>query len=176
MSKRSTDSEQATEDFYKLELVGLSPADERPEIALRMFDRKNAVLHEQDIGADGGFTIPAQALKIADRVVLGAPDDKGSIRSDASISYRANEFLAQINDSRLVLAEGAWSRFRFHWACVSGSVQVCRRRPRWFDRVVAEATAVRWQFDPLANGLSSGGFLKSSALERLSPSLNDLMV
>jgi len=124
---------------YRLELVGLAPEGERPSVVVQVTDKKNAVLHSQAVTADGAFTIPPDILKKAHRVVLGAPDGNKGIQAETALSFRASEFTAQIRDGTLAVAEGIWSRFLFHWVCVSGSVRVCRRRPWWFDSLITAA-------------------------------------
>ncbi len=51
MSKRIADSKQegGKPCAYKLELVGLATVDDRPDIAMQVLDRKNAVLQSQRI-------------------------------------------------------------------------------------------------------------------------------
>ena len=117
MSERKPDlkNEGNERDFYRLELVGLIAPTDRPNMVVLAVDSSNAVLHTQEVGNDGKFTIPADLLKRAHRVILGASDGKGGIQTEASVSYRGNEFLAQIKDGTLALAEGIWSRFKFHW-------------------------------------------------------------
>ena len=131
MADRNTDAKRPSNDLesYKLELVGLTAASERPEVIVQALDANNAVIHTQAVGSDGSFAVPAAALKRAHRVVLGAPDGKGGVKADTSVSYRAGEFTAQIQDGTLALAEGIWAQFKYNWVCVSGSVQACRRRP-----------------------------------------------
>lgn len=151
-------------DRYKLELVGLTAESDRPQIVVQALSRDNAVLHTDEVDGDGAFALPAEVLARAHRVVLGAPGDKGGVRADASISYRAGELLGQIKDGRLVLAEGTWSKLRVRWACVSGSVQVCRRRPWWFADVIRAATEVRRELVPAVR-----------VLDGIRPSLGELL-
>ncbi|MFZ5636127.1 MAG: hypothetical protein ACOY82_06020 [Pseudomonadota bacterium] len=175
MSKRPTDSKQdaGTPRAYRLELAGLASADDRPAIAMQILDRKNAVLQSRIIGSDGRFDVSTDLLERAHRVLLGAPDGQEGVRADASVVYRANEFLTQIRHGRLTLAEGIWSRFRLLWTCVSGSVRVCRRRPWWFDRVIAAASPA-----PTPHRMASAvahAYGSSSAFAAVSPSLPELI-
>jgi hypothetical protein len=170
MVERKTDSKRADDghDIYTLELVGISAADDKPTVVVQALDAKNAALHTQEVASDGRFTMPPDVLKRAHRVTIGAGDDKGGVRADASISYRADEFAAQIKGGTLALAEGIWSRFKFHWACVSGSVQACRRRPWWYDSLFSAATSPTLRASPHA-------LLPAAPLERIVPSINDLI-
>jgi hypothetical protein len=165
-------------DSYKLELVGLAADAERPKVVVQALDKGGGVVHTQVVSADGKFALPAAALKAAERVVLGAPDGKGGVRPDASVTYRASELAVQIKDGTLALAEGIWSVFRFHWVCVSGSVQVCWRRPWWFGSIISAATRID---ERLAVGARAAlaAPATSAALrvrERIVPSFNDLLV
>lgn len=166
-------------DLYKLELVGLTAASDRPNMVVQSLDAASAVLHTQDIGSDGNFTIPADVLKRAHRVMLGASDGKGGIQADASVSYRGNEFTAQIKDGTLALAEGIWTGFIPHWACVHGSVQACWRRPWWFDSIFTAATTVAGRATTRARALSlsvaPAVSLAATLQDRIVPSLNDLI-
>lgn len=175
MSKRPTDSkpDAGKPCVYRLELAGLSNADDRPEIAMQILDRKNVVLQSRIIGSDGNFDVSTELLERAHRVVIGAPDEREGVRADASIVYRASEFLTQIRHGRLTLAEGIWSRFRLLWTCVSGSVRVCRRRPWWFDRVIAAASPALTQHK-LPAALAPA-YDPASALATVSPSLPELI-
>ncbi len=159
---------------YKLELVGLKAGGERPGVVVEVRDRKDAVIHAQEVGADGVFTIPPEALERAQRVVVGAADDKGGVEAEGALSYRAAEFAAQIQNGTLALAEAVWSRLLLRWMCVSGRVRLCRRRPWWFDNLVAAATL------PLASSSARLGLAtrESVALAFDSPvkaSLDDLL-
>ena len=185
MVERTTDSkpEGNERDLYKLELVGLSAASDRPNVVVQALDAANAVLHTQEVGSDGNFAVPAEVLKRAHRVVLGASDGKGGIQAEASVSYRGSEFKAQIKDGTLALAEGIWSGFKHHWVCVSGSVQACRYWPWWFDSVITAASTVQGRARTQARALSSSfsssispaQALTATAKTSIVPSLNDLI-
>jgi hypothetical protein len=179
MAERNTDSKRAgnNRETYQLELVGLTAASDRPEVVVQALGDDNAVLHTQVVGNDGQFAVPADALKRAHRVVLGAPDGKGGVKADASVSYRASEFTAQIQDGTLALAEGIWAQFRFNWVCVSGSVQACRRRPWWFDSLFTAATTLQERTSTRTTALSRAGAGAQPAglQQRLTPSLNELI-
>ena len=160
-------------DGYTLELVGLQPGAERPAVVVQVRGAKNEVLHSQKVGADGRFAIPAEALKSARSVVIGAPDGEG-IAADASVRFRSQDFAAAAAGGTLALAEGIWARFRFQWQCVSGSVRVCRRRPIWFDTLITAAVAP----SRLA-ALTAGGAARIGASARpaasLHPSISDIL-
>jgi hypothetical protein len=178
MAERISDSKREGNDrgSYQLELVGLTDAGDRPNLAVQLLDGANAVLHTQAIKADGSFSIPPAVLKRASRVTIGSADDKGGVQAAASVSYRANEFAAQVKDGTLALAEGIWSRFRFQWVCVSGKVQACWRRPWWYDSIITAATTVRGRVRPQVRGLLTASSAARVSLQELNtPSLNDLI-
>jgi len=172
-----TDSKPTGNDrsTYQLELVGLPAGGERPKVVVQALDANLGVVFSDEVEPNGSFNLPPDVLKRANRVVLGAPDDKGGVHTDASVSYRANEFAAQINKGTLALAEGIWSRFRFHWACVSGSVQACRRRPWWFENIVVAATSLAGRANLRARAPSASPELVAPTIDRFGPSLNDLL-
>ena len=181
MGERTTDSkpEGNERDLYKLELVGLTAAIDRPKVVVQALDAANAVLHTQEVGSDGNFAVPAEVLKRAHRVVLGASDGKGGIQAEASVSYRGSEFTAQIKEGTLALAEGIWTGFISHWVCVHGSVQACWRRPWWFDSIFTAATTVAGRATTRARALSlsvaPAVSLAATLQDRIVPSLNDLI-
>jgi hypothetical protein len=157
--------------LYRLEFVGLTVGGDRPDVVVQALDRNNHVLHSHAVPSDGSFRLPDEVLQRAHLIVLGASDGRGGVRKDATVSYRAEEFAAQIKDGTLALAEGVCTRLLFHWTCVSGSVRACRRRPWWFDTIIATATTVTARFSanlpPLGN--------RSVAIAPTVPSLNDLI-
>lgn len=159
---------------YRLEMVGLAPEGERPSVVVQATDKKNAVLHSQEVGADGAFTIPPDVLKKAHRVVFGASDGKKGIQAETALSFRASEFTAQVRDGTLAIAEGIWSRFLFHWVCVSGTVRVCRRRPWWYDSLITAAVSPAIRLASRALGRSQA--ISLAVREQFSPSINDLLV
>lgn len=167
--------ERRDRNQYRLELVGLASEGERPSVVVQATDKKNAVLHSQEVGADGAFTIPPDVLKKAHRVILGAPDGNKGIQAETALSFRASEFTAQIRDGTLAVAEGIWSRFLFHWVCVSGSVRVCRRRPWWFDSLITAAISPAIRLAPRARALGRSQAISLAVREQLSPSVNDLI-
>ena len=132
MSERNADPQKPGEahgGHFRLELVGLTGVSDRPEIAIAALDAAGGSLYSQDIPEDGHFALPQDVLKRAARIVLGASNGKAVVSTEASLSFRAEEFMSQLRGNTLALAEGIWSRFRYHWVCVSGSVQACKRRP-----------------------------------------------
>ncbi len=187
MGERTNDSAYRgnERDLYKLELVGLGAPGDRPNVAVLAVGARNEVLHTQEVGEDGNFTLPAEVLKQAQRVVVGASDDKGGVHADAAITYRADEFRAQLQNGTLALAEGTWLRFRFHWVCVSGSVQACKRRPWWYESIVTAATTLARASSVTASALSAPFALATNRASlstasatlpsRLVPSINDLI-
>jgi hypothetical protein len=151
MAKGRTDGKNQDGDQLRLELVGLQAGGERPKLVVQALDEKQRVLLAQQPGPDGVFKMPQEVLKRAARVVIGADDDAGGVKAEGAIGYRASEFAAQIRNGTLALAEGVWSRLLYRWVCVSGSVRVCRRRPRWFEQVFVAATeAVARASQPVA--------------------------
>jgi hypothetical protein len=158
---------------YTLELVGVQPGQERPPVVVQALGAENEVLHSQKIGTDGAFDIPPDVLKKARYIVFGAPKDDG-IAADGSVRFRAREFEVAAANRTLALAEGIWSRFRFQWQCVSGSVRVCRRRPIWFDELITAAVApARAAFSLQASALARVGL--STRTANLSASINDIL-
>ena len=105
------------------------------------------------------------------------------------MTYRAREFAAQLKDGTLALADGTWSRFRFQWACVSGKVQACWRRPWWYESIITAATTVKTPARTQARALSTlsratrAGFaarspqaMRQATLQQVaSPSLSELI-
>lgn len=162
-------------DSYTLELAGIQPGAERPAVAVEVRGAGNEVLHSQRVGADGRFTIPPAALKNARIVVFGAPEEKG-VAAEGSVRFRAEEFQAAAASGTIALAEGVWSRFRFHWQCVSGSVRVCRRRWIWFDELISAAVEpLRATSAFAASGAGRAGPGVSQVAVRLRPSISDII-
>ena len=175
--KPAKQGESAKMGRYRLELVGFK-GDERPQILVQTVDRKNTVLFSERVAVDGSFAIPADVLRKSHQVILGAPDAKGVPAANASVRYRASEFASAARNGTIALAEGVWSRFLFNWECVNGSVRVCRRRPWWFDTLIAEAVSPvsRLRVGVRAAGFSAVRAGGAAALDRFQPSVNDLLV
>lgn len=179
MSEQKADAQKpgdAHGGHYRLELVGLTGASDRPQIAMTALDAAGGTLYSQDIGDDGHFALPQDVLKRADRIVLGASNGKAVVSTEASLSFRAEEFMSQLRGNTLALAEGIWSRFRYHWVCVSGSVQACKRRPWWFDSIITAATSSLNRSSLRDETLSMTSASSSSLAQRITPSLNELIV
>lgn len=168
-----TKSEGRGQARVRLELVGLASPGDAPKLLVQALDAKNKPLHSEEVAGDGSFALPAEALARAQRVVIGAPDAEGGVQADASVTFRATEFAAQISKGTLALAEGIWSRFHPRWTCVSGSVRHCRRRPWWFDSIVSEAIRLRPRLGSIA--LAASRLRGAPLAERLAPSLSDLV-
>lgn len=162
---------------YRLELVGLQAGGQRPDMVVQVVDAKKGVVRTEKVAENGTFALPPDVLKKAELVIVGAADEKGGVAANASARFRASEFAALVKDGTLALAEGIWSRFLFHWECVSGSVRVCRRRPWWFDTLI-DAVAV--PLKTLGSTRRAARFMGAgtSALpfERFEPSVNDLLI
>ena len=178
MAERKTGRKggEGKRDEYRLELVGFKPGGDRPNVIVQVVDKSNKVLYSQGVGADGVFAIPADVLKRAHRVTLGASDGSGGVAVESAVSYRASEFTAQIRGGTLAVAEGIWSRFLFNWVCVSGSVRVCRRRPWWFDSIIAAATLPLARSRARSAALGLGESAAFSLADRVQLSVNDLVI
>jgi hypothetical protein len=157
---------------YTLELVGLDPGQERPAVVMQALGAENEVLHSQKIETDGAFAIPPDVLKKARYIVFGAPKDKG-IAAEGSMRFRAREFEVAAANQTIALAEGIWSRFRYQWQCVSGSVRVCRRRPIWFHELITAAVAPRTPHPLRASASARVGV--SARAANLGASINDIL-
>ena len=129
-SSNQPESSDGSGGRYRLELVGLTSLADRPGITVQAIDAKNDVLSSQRVDQDGNFTLPADVLRRAAHVVVGASDDKDGVKREGALRFSAEDFRAQTNTGVLALAEPVWSGWRYYWTCVSGSVRVCRRRPR----------------------------------------------
>jgi hypothetical protein len=162
---------------YRLELVGFQAGGQRPDMVVQAVDPKKGIVHSEKVAPDGSFSIPPDVLRTAEYVVVGAADEKGGVAADASARFRASEFASLARQGTVALAEGVWSKFLFHWECVSGSVRVCRRRPWWFDTLISAAV---FPLSRLAAPARAAGFAAASgsslAFERFHPSVNDLLI
>ena len=126
---------------YQLKFVGLKTGDERPDVLLQAVDQKNRVLHSAQVDAEGNFALPAEVLKKSYQVIIGPPAENGDVASQGALQYRSSEFAASIHDGVFAVAEGAWAKLYFDWVCVSGRVEVCRRKPWWFDSIMVAAAS-----------------------------------
>src|ERR1051325_10569559 len=147
---------------YTLEFVGLQPGAPRPSVLVQAIDAKGGVLHSEPVGDAGTFTLPADALKNARYVVVGAPSDDKTIAEASAIRFRPDEFDAAVINGTLPLAEGIWGRFRFHWTCASGSVRVCRHLRPWFDELFTAVAGTSIAQRVAARQLQASGLTKSS--------------
>jgi hypothetical protein len=160
---------------YRLELVGLTSVADRPDITIQAIDAKNETLSVQKVEQDGRFTLTGDVLRRAARVVVGASDGEDSVKREGAVSFSAEDFQAQTANGVLALAEPVWSGWRYYWTCVSGSVRVCRRRPRWFDDLIQASAkvSVLTKSRALFSGSSIRG--ESSVAEALTPSFSELL-
>lgn len=127
---------------FRVELVGLARGDERPDLSVMALKGRDEVMLVGKVDPDGGFDVPDEALKAADTILVGATDEAQGVRRDTALSYSVEDFRAEMRKGALALAEPVWSRFRFYWTCVSGSVRVCRRRPWWYDHLIDAAVSL----------------------------------
>jgi hypothetical protein len=172
MAESKTAPKGAPRGTYTLEMVGLEPGAARPPVVVQAVDAKGGILHAEKVSDTGGFSLPADALKNARYVTIGAPAGDNGVDAGAAVRFRRSEFELASATGTLALAEGIWSRFRIFWTCVSGSVRVCRRRPRWFDDIFTTVSdAVR---EPAFRRLSASRGAASIATG-LRPSLNDII-
>jgi len=178
MAESKREKKRDDQSSYRLELVGFKEGAERPEIVVQAVDQQFKVFYSEKVKHDGTFTLPADILKKAQQIVFGAQDDKGELAASTAVRSRASEFEALAQDGTVALAEGAWSKFIFSWECVSGRVQVCRRRPWWFDRLIAIATApvVASTTRLMIRADAEVGSASAFPIESLQPSVNDLLI
>lgn len=155
---------------YRVELVGFKGGSDRPPLVVQAVDSKNAVVHSEKVAPDGTFSLPADVLRSAHQIILGSPDAGGTVPGNASVRYRASEFASAVKDGQLALAEGIWSRFVSVLECVSGNVKVCRRRPWWFEHVIAAAARPAFEIQTASRALGS------LVTSRIGPSLSELLI
>src|SRR5262249_30240706 len=154
---------------------GLTSVADRPGVTVQAVDAKNETLSSQKVDQDGNFTLPADVLRRAAHIVVGASDDKDGVKREGALSFSAEDFQAQTANGVLALAEPVWARWRYYWICVSGSVRVCRRRPHWFDDLIQASAKVSVLAS--ARALFSGSSIRreSTVAEALTPSLGELL-
>jgi hypothetical protein len=141
-SSNQPESSEGGGGRYRLELVGLTSLADRPGITIQAVGARNDVLSSQKVDQEGNFALPADVLRRAAHVVVGASDDKDGVKREGALRFSTEDFRAQTNNGVLALAEPVWSGWRYYWTCVSGSVRVCRRRPRWFDDLIQASAQV----------------------------------
>ena len=129
---------------HHLNLVGLKHGEERPNIVVTLVGRDAKPLHVAQVEANGGFDLPEDALKQAERVLIG-PSTKNTeaVDPETIVRYRAREFEQLLHDGVLNLPRGIWEKWWFFLHCVTGTVKLCRRAPWWFDDLVRLSTAPR---------------------------------
>ncbi|HKV98569.1 MAG TPA: hypothetical protein VJN96_02035 [Vicinamibacterales bacterium] len=125
---------------YRLNLTGLKAGETAPPIAVVLTGRDGKVLHTAAVAADGRFDLPADALKNANRVLVGpATQDAANTSFEAFAQYRPAEFTAALEKGEIAIARAQWELWRIYTTCVTGHVKLCRRSRWWYDDLVVLA-------------------------------------
>ena len=74
MAERKKPKQTGGRDSYTLELAGLQPGAERPEVVVQAIGDDDKILHSQSIGADGRFAIILRLVNQSQIVM----NDRGS--------------------------------------------------------------------------------------------------
>lgn len=123
---------------YRLNLVGFKTGDERPEVAVRGVDTAGKAFFESEVKADGSFDLPAEVLKKAHRIVVGPSNEEASAKA---LHYRPVQLAQLLESGQVNIGARIWGKWFWVTYCVSGSVEVCRRRPWWFEDLFQLAAA-----------------------------------
>src|ERR1700722_3118243 len=91
-SSKQPKSSDGSGGRYRLELVGLTSLADRPGITVKAIDAKNDVLSSQKVDQDGNFALPADVLRRAAQVVVGASDDKDAVKREGALRFSTEDF------------------------------------------------------------------------------------
>src|SRR5262245_28071912 len=123
-----------------LSFSGLKPGEAPPELAVLAVGKDGKVTYTAPVDAEGKFSLPADAIKSAQRILIGpAGREPSGEAKPAFARYRPAEFAAALERGPIAIARAQWERFRYFATCVSGHVRVCRRPPWWYEDLVVLA-------------------------------------
>ena len=107
--------------------VGLESGEEAPRIAAYQLDKSGRPVRK--LGAHDGKSLKADVSE-ARSIALG-PDieDFKTLPKESLVSYRVAQKVDRWREQGIVLPREIWTRFYFHFVCVSGTVRKCRP---WF--------------------------------------------
>ena len=133
MAKKTDKKNDKESGQMRLNFVGLTKDDERPEIVVKATDAKAQTIHVSNVDPKGNFDIPQSVLKKAHRIIIGTDvgDDK-SPDSENVIKYRTAQFVEILDRGVINIAKPVWERWYFRLRCVTGKVRLCRRHPLWY--------------------------------------------
>ena len=115
---------------FRLNLVGFKQGDEQPHVVIQALGEDSKPFFTETVKDDGSFSISADVLKKAQRIVLGTMvEDENTIVSESAIVFRPAQFAQQLADGVLNVSRNWWERWYWYTYCVSGHVRHCRRRP-----------------------------------------------
>lgn len=122
------------ERAYRVRLEGHSPGEERPAIAVTAVDRDMKPLHVAEVGAEGEFQLPAEALEGAHRIVVGPRLEEGTaIDPENVLRYRPAQFQELLGEAGVLdIASRYWRIWHGYLTCVTGSVRRCRPIWHWY--------------------------------------------
>ena len=117
----------------RIELIDLTPDDERPEMAVYAVDRALKVIEMSKVSAQGQFRLSRKALDSAQMVAIGPRvEDLSQVERRNLMIYRVDRFQLQLKERKILeIPKKSWHGWCFLRRCLSGSVSHCRLFP-WF--------------------------------------------
>ncbi|HEU0251404.1 MAG TPA: hypothetical protein VFR12_00135 [Pyrinomonadaceae bacterium] len=159
----------------QLNLVGLKEGQEAPSIIVQAVGRDGILLHVAQVDNKGNFELPSEALKAANRIVIGPSEERAATASNV-IRYRPAEFEELLRGPINVSAR-IWEKWYFFITCVTGRVRLCRRPIWWYRDLFELATEVTPQIRQLCP-VSKKASLVTESIAALRParSIDELIV
>ncbi len=139
----------------RIELVGAATGSERPALAVHALAADGKVVGTAKVAADGRFSLPANQLDRAARVVIGDAAADPAADGGRFIGYRVDDALEIFKGGALNLPEASWGPLYGIIECVSGSVARCFP---WYPLVeylqASTSIATRFALDSSARSAS----------------------
>ncbi len=142
MADKKPERKGTEQGQFKLNLIGFKQGDEQPRVVLQAIGENGKAFFTEPVKDDGSFSMTADVLKRAHRIVLGTvAGDSEVIDHESAVAFRPAQFAQHLADSGVLnISRNWWERWYWYTYCVTGHVRHCRRRPWWYSELYQKVT------------------------------------
>lgn len=115
-----------------LRLNGVEAGQETPDLAVYALDRRKRPIQQMPVDKEGAFEIPADVLKKATYIAIGAETETQKFDITHALTYRTRRFAEMLVDNPLIeIPKPDWFGWLWVTRCVTGTVRHSYPYP-WF--------------------------------------------
>lgn len=143
MAKKRKTSREKSSFLGTLNLSGISPEEQYPEMAIYALDRSGTTIESMGVGIDGQFELSEEAMEKAHRIAIGPMVEiLGKEEKKVMAQFRPEQVKNLIEVGEILeIPKKTWSCWYSIKLCVSGTVKYCHPKSYYPGKYTLAKTA-----------------------------------